>query len=241
MGWGSLRNDHLYGSNRERREKNVTFPPLIVGQYGSQTDGNKVFCIYKFVGKSYLDLSLRRKRALGLIEMQDKRSSPLVMPDRRHVIESGKMEMQPELVCCQEVLDEVSAVLCSLTQAKGLCFDIVVPITQIKIQTDRQALRQILLDLTDSAIRLTDSGGICIELRRCMDRDFTRVSTEFSVEGMSVGLQLVQQMKPGNPTIHLLPQSQGLARLIGGRIETMSIPGQGSIFRLVLSGKQSPR
>jgi signal transduction histidine kinase len=169
--------------------------------------------------------------------MQDKLSSPLVTPERRHVIESGKMEIQPELVCCQEVLDEVSAVLRSLTQSKGLRFDCVVPVTQIKIRTDRRTLRQILLDLADNAIRLTDSGSICIELRRCMDRDFTRVSTEFSVEARGITSQSEQQMNPENSTTQLFPQTQTLARLIGGRIEMMSIPGQGSIFRLVLPGK----
>ena len=60
--------------------------------------------------------------------MQAKISEPMLMPDHRHVIESGKMEIKPELVNCQEVLDEVSAMLRSLAQAKGLPFDVIVPI-----------------------------------------------------------------------------------------------------------------
>lgn len=176
--------------------------------------------------------------------MQGKLSEPMLMPDQGYMIESGKMEIKPELVSCQEVLDEVSTMLHSLAQAKGLRLDIIVPVTQINIQTDRHALSQILLNLADHAIRFTDNGGICIELRRRMGADFTKVSTEFSVEDTGVGMHPEQQLKLfkilrqlGNSTMRYLSQCQTLARLIGGHIEMMSVHGQGTIFRLVIPEK----
>ncbi len=176
--------------------------------------------------------------------MQDNFSEPTMMPDHSHRPDSAKMEIKPELVSCHEILDEVSTVLRSLAQAKGLRLDVIVPITQIKIQTDRQVLRQILLYLGDNAIRFTESGSICLELRRRMDRDFTGVATEFSVETTDARMQPEQQMKLfenlrtlGHSTTRLLPDCQTLASLIGGRIEMMSVHGQGSIFRLVIPGK----
>jgi PAS domain S-box-containing protein len=55
-------------------------------------------------------------------------------------IESGKVELQPEPVACRSVLEEVSAGLRPLGEAKGLKFELAAQNGEIMVNTDRRAL-----------------------------------------------------------------------------------------------------
>lgn len=172
--------------------------------------------------------------------MRDQLFEYLRLPDDWHALEAASLEIKPEFVNCEEVLDEVSARLRSFAEAKGLGFEVLVPVTQIRIQTDRRALSCILLNLIDNAIKFTDRGSVSIQLRRRMRGSFETVFTEFSVEDSGPGIRLEEQaplFKPFKEKGTGLPLSLRLAELLGGRIEMMSIRGQGSIFRLAIPGK----
>ena len=160
-------------------------------------------------------------------------------------------EIRPELVHCQDALDEVAHILRPLAEAKGLHFEVIVPVTKVIIQTDRRALTQVLLNLTTNAIKFTETGSVSIELRRRMDGELIKVSTEFNVEDTGMGIRPDEQTRffqafeqPGSSGTRRyegtglgLYRSQKLAVLLGGRIEMMSTYGQGSIFRLVIPEK----
>jgi protein-histidine pros-kinase len=75
-------------------------------------------------------------------------------------IESGKVELQPEPVSCQSVIDEVAATLRALAEAKGLAFTVTMPTADLAIRTDRRALSQILLNLTSNAVKFTPKDGV---------------------------------------------------------------------------------
>lgn len=165
----------------------------------------------------------------------------MIFPSDWYTVEPVKLETHPEPVNCQEVLEEVAMSLRPLAQAKHLGFEVIVPVTPVKIHTDRSTLSQILSHLVKNAIEATQRGSVCIELRRRMDGGSSKVFTEFSVEDTGRGMQpeeLVRLFKdsknPGNSAAQSLFQSQLLADSLGGRLEWMSIFGQGSIFRLVL-------
>jgi len=166
-------------------------------------------------------------------------------------VESGKVELKLGPVYCQDVLDEVSNTLRPLAQAKGLRLELRVPASKIIIQTDRRALTQILLNLTNNAIKFTETGSVSIELRRHIDGAPDRISTEFSVEDTGTGIRPEEETRL-LPTFERLDGSvtwqhegrglglylsQKLAGLLGGHIEMMSVHGQGSIFRLVILEK----
>jgi protein-histidine pros-kinase len=157
-------------------------------------------------------------------------------------IETGNVELKIEPVHCQELLDEVANALCPLAEAKRLHFEVILPITKVIIQTDRQALSQILLNLTHNAIRFTETGSIRIELRRRLESRRVKISTEFSVEDTGPGIRLEELTRLFHAQPHISPglglsQSQKLASLLHGRIEAMSVHGKGSIFRLVILGQ----
>jgi len=163
-------------------------------------------------------------------------------------IESGKVEVKYEPVNCQEVLEEVTTTLRPLAEKKSLHFELLNHTPQIVIQTDRRALSQILLNLTNNAIKFTEMGSVHIKLRQRANGKADKLETEFSIIDTGVGIrpeeqtrlfQAFEQLSASNLRRHEgtglgLYLSQKLATLLGGRIEIDSTYGQGSIFRLVI-------
>jgi protein-histidine pros-kinase len=161
-------------------------------------------------------------------------------------IESGKIELTLEPVIGQRVLDEVSATLRPLAEAKGLRFVVDKPAAEISLMTDRRALSQIVLNLVNNALKFTETGEVRLALSQRMAAGQER--TEISVTDTGIGIRAADQARlfqafeqlPGAEKfrhegtglgLHL---SQKLAGVLGGRIECESEYGRGSVFRLVL-------
>jgi protein-histidine pros-kinase len=161
-------------------------------------------------------------------------------------IESGKVELKLEPVLCQSVLEEVSTALRPLALIKGLTFERVPSNEDVVVLTDRRALSQILLNLTNNAIKFTDEGGVRLEI--VQDRSEGQKTTEISVFDSGVGISLENQSKLFQAFARLetstgrryegtglgLHLSQKLAELLSGEITVTSEPGRGSKFTLQL-------
>jgi protein-histidine pros-kinase len=163
-------------------------------------------------------------------------------------IESGKVEIRFEPVNCQEVLEEVTTALRPLAEKKSLHLEVTSHAAKVIINTDRRALSQILLNLTNNAIKFTETGSIHIELhQQAVDGD-GKLSTEFNIIDTGIGIRPEEQARLFQAFEQLestslrryegtglgLYLSQKLAVLLGGRIEIKSSYGQGSIFKLVI-------
>ena len=165
-------------------------------------------------------------------------------------IESGKVEVNLEPVNCQELLDEVAASLRPLAEMKSLRFEVIAPSVKIILHTDRRALSQILINLTNNAIKFTETGSVRIELNQGEGEPGIK-ATKFSVEDSGTGIQAADQLRlfqafeqVDNSTTRRhegtglgLYLSQKLAGLLGGRIEIESVYGEGSKFSLLLPEK----
>jgi PAS domain S-box-containing protein len=81
-------------------------------------------------------------------------------------IESGTVEMSPESIDCQELLEEVAVGLRPLADEKGLELGVVAPSEPLEVHTDRRALSQILINLANNAIKFTDGGSVQLQLSR---------------------------------------------------------------------------
>jgi PAS domain S-box-containing protein len=79
-------------------------------------------------------------------------------------IESGKVEVVTESIACQGVVNEVVTTLRPLAEAKGLIFEVSMPADDVMVRTDRRALSQILINLTNNAIKFTEAGSVRLEL-----------------------------------------------------------------------------
>ena len=162
-------------------------------------------------------------------------------------IESGKVEINLESTSCQQVIDEVASTLRPLAEKKGLAFELLMPTDEIRLQTDRRALSQIVINLASNGIKYTLQGRVTVALARRQDQGHSYVDIEVADTGMGIRgedqaklFQAFTQLDSSSTRryegtglgLHL---SQKLSALIGGRISFRSEFGQGSIFTLTLS------
>jgi len=162
-------------------------------------------------------------------------------------IESGKVELRLEPVVCRGVLEEVAAALRPAALGKLLSLDVTLPGADLVLQTDRRALNQILINLTNNAIKFTEKGGIRLDVKTRGDDGGS--ATEIRVADTGIGIrdedqkrlfEAFSQLESGTRRhegtglgLHL---SQKLAGLLGGHITFASEHGKGSTFTLVLPG-----
>jgi PAS domain S-box-containing protein len=161
-------------------------------------------------------------------------------------IESGKVELNFEPVNCQSVLQEVANALRPLAEGKGLAFAVQVPTPECVVQTDRRALSQIIINLTNNAIKFTEQGQVSLQLEQ--RRDNGRVLTEIRVLDTGIGIRPEDQIKLFEAFSQVdvaaarrhegtglgLYLSQKLATLLRGSISFVSTYGQGSTFTITL-------
>jgi protein-histidine pros-kinase len=161
-------------------------------------------------------------------------------------IAAGKVELSLKTVDCREVLREVESTLRPQALAKGLAFELAQPEQPVLMETDRRALRQIILNLAGNAIKFTEQGHVRLGLATIAANGSSAV--EISVEDSGVGIPAkdldklfgafsrINTARANAPEgtglgLHL---SQKLATLLGGRIAVQSESGRGSCFTLRL-------
>ncbi|WP_342616806.1 hybrid sensor histidine kinase/response regulator [Rhodoferax sp. GW822-FHT02A01] len=160
-------------------------------------------------------------------------------------IESGKIELNPEPVMCQALLKEVAAAMQVLAVGKGLVLDVHVPTSEVRLNTDRRALFQIVMNLANNAIKYTPMGSVTLDLSQTADGSNAAVCISVSDTGVGISAQdqarlfsaftQVGEHGKGTESTGLgLYLSGELAKLLGGRITLKSEVGCGSTFTLTL-------
>jgi PAS domain S-box-containing protein len=159
-------------------------------------------------------------------------------------IESGKVEIRYEPIVCQSVVEEVASALRPLAEGKGLEFQVVAPKGSVRVESDRRILSQILINLTNNAIKFTDRGKVQIELGTRLVNGHSLVTLDVIDTGVGIrakdqeklfqAFQQVETDRRGEGTGLGLYLSQKLSVLIKGTIELESEYGGGSVFRLLI-------
>ena len=159
-------------------------------------------------------------------------------------IESGKVDLHPEAFDCHALLDEVAVGLRPLAEEKGLDLEVAPGLAAIELFCDRRAVSQVLINLTNNAIKFTDHGGVRLELSQRIDRE--RSLTRFAVIDTGPGIALedqarlftaferiasadARQIEGTGLGLHI---SRALADAIDGSITFESATGEGSTFAL---------
>jgi signal transduction histidine kinase len=161
-------------------------------------------------------------------------------------IESGKWEGDFQSLDCAEVAREVANGLGPLARHKGLTVEVIAPNDPVTASIDRRALSQILINLSNNAIKFTDTGEVCLEVKEgSLDG---RATVRFDVTDTGIGIKQEDQAKlfsafeqlkkfgtaPREGTGLGLYICQRLSGLLGGSIEFTSEVGKGSTFSFIV-------
>lgn len=159
-------------------------------------------------------------------------------------IESGKVEIKYEPILCQSVIEEVAASLTPLAKNKGLGFKVEVPSDGVVVDTDRRIFGQILINLTNNAIKFTNSGEVRIALETKPSNGHRFASIDVIDTGIGIRPDDKAKLFAAFQQVNLDHREEGtglglylskkLAALINGRIELESECGKGSVFRLLI-------
>ncbi|MGA0609710.1 PAS domain S-box protein [Caldimonas sp. KR1-144] len=193
-------------------------------------------------------LTAEQEKQLGMVQSSAKHLLSLIN-DLLDVakIDSGTVEMQLAELNPQPLVEEVVATLRPAAEDKGLRLDLRLPPHPLVLRTDRRALQQILINLTNNAIKFTERGAVSLTVAR---RDApARPTIEFAVVDTGMGISEQDQSRLFQPFSQVgsgaargpregtglgLYLCSKLAELLGGRLELTSEVGRGSRFSLHL-------
>jgi CheY-like chemotaxis protein/CHASE3 domain sensor protein len=159
-------------------------------------------------------------------------------------IEARKLSLRPEIFTVESLFLSKHRTFDPQVSAKGLEFVTDLPngVGNLKLNTDRQRLEQILRNFLSNAIKFTEAGKII--LRASYDDRLHRIT--FTVEDTGIGVAKDKQntifdaFEQGDSSVSRkyggtglgLTISRELANLLGGDIKVKSEEGQGSAFSL---------
>ena len=169
-------------------------------------------------------------------------------------IEAGRLEVHPEPLSLEGVLDSVLTVIEPIAEAKGLRIDLIVDRLLPQIITDPRHLRQILLNFVANAVKFTERGSVTITARRLTD-DANRVRVVVEDTGIGIAaddleriFEEFEQVRPSGRGDSIqrgaglgLAIARKLARLLGATVQVESTLGSGSRFTLDLPVEIPPQ
>ena len=195
----------------------------------------------------------------GPLNDEQERQFNLVRGNARHLlslindllnlakIEAGKVELSREPTECASLVREIATSLLPQAEAKGLALRVDTPAEGLVFRTDRRSLSQIVINLTNNAIKFTESGSVHLNLlvaendgRRQMRISIADTGPGIRAEEMNTLFEAFIQGQASRRQgvegtglgLHL---SRKLASLLGGEIHCQSEFGKGSTFTLVLT------
>ena len=159
-------------------------------------------------------------------------------------VEAGKLEVRPANTSVARMIDGLRALFQPLAIDKSLALNVELqPGTPSLIYTDSQRLEQVLKNLLSNAIKFTEKGQVSLTVSGHPGN-----AIAFTVADSGIGIALEQQesifeaFRQADGTTNRryggtglgLSISRDLATLLGGSISVSSVPGQGSIFTLIV-------
>ncbi|MBF0436261.1 MAG: response regulator [Magnetococcales bacterium] len=157
-------------------------------------------------------------------------------------IEAGRLDMEAIEFSLEEVLESLTVMVALRVQEKNLEFIVdTSPDIPTNLIGDPLRLGQILLNLTNNAVKFTETGDVTLRVR-LLERKDTEVRLQFIVRDTGIGMTREQQEKlfmafsQADTTITRkfggtglgLTIAKRLITMMGGTVEVTSAPGKGS-------------
>ncbi|MCB1887792.1 MAG: response regulator [Rhodocyclaceae bacterium] len=167
-------------------------------------------------------------------------------------IESGNLNLSEETFDLNPMVRRVMSMLEGQAIAKGLSFVCEVSTPEVTLQGDATRLQQALLNLTDNAVKFTETGGVTLRAA-VEDEDASSLSLRFEVQDSGIGIsaELMEHLfapfeQADNSSTRAyrgvgvgLSITRRIARLMGGDAGGWSEGGQGSTFWLTVRLKKA--
>ncbi len=162
-------------------------------------------------------------------------------------IEAGKLELSPESVSLQPLIDEVMDTARQLAEQNNNRLVVEADAKLGAVTVDPMRLRQILLNLLSNSCKFTKEGKVTLKAQKVADgRDWI----ELAVADTGIGMTPEQLAKlfeefsqaEASTARHYggtglgLAITRKLARMMGGDVTVASEPGKGSVFTVRLPG-----
>jgi PAS domain S-box-containing protein len=163
-------------------------------------------------------------------------------------IEAGSLPLSLEPLRVRSALSEAQALVHHQAVDQGLSLQVGDVPDQVFVRADHVRLRQVLVNLLSNAIKYNrPKGHVRLEVQ------VLKPHVIFSVQDSGVGLSAEQQSHLFEPFNRLGAERTGvdgtgiglvivrrLVALMNGRVEVSSVPGEGSVFRVVLPWSAPP-
>lgn len=171
-------------------------------------------------------------------------------------IESGKLELERQPFSLQQCIEEAVDLLAASASKKHLDLNFIIEEQGLPhLRGDALRLRQVITNLVGNAVKFTDKGEVCIEVKANRQPDPEGIwdlhvqvrDTGTGIPQDKLGL-LFQSFTQTDTSISRrfggtglgLAICRGLVELMGGQIWAESIEGKGSIFHLTLTLPEVP-
>lgn len=169
-------------------------------------------------------------------------------------IESGKLELESVSFELQTVLSNMHAMLNLQAKNKGLSFNIEAPSDSHSLIGDPLRLSQVLLNLTNNAIKFTDSGYVQLAVTvTALEHQHSQLSFRISDTGIGMSQAEIERLfqtfsQADSSTTRRYGGSglglaicQQLVEQMGGHISVQSVPAEGSTFSFAISLKNGQK
>lgn len=157
-------------------------------------------------------------------------------------LEEGRETVRPSDFLAEDLVRAAVAVVEPMVQQKGLRLHVQLPFSSVRMTSDIDKARQILVNLLGNAVKFTDSGAVTLRLSRgarAVRVDIVDTGIGIAADELPRLFRPFAQVDTGLTRRHGgtglgLYISRRLATLLGGHIEVESAPGTGSTFTIVL-------
>ena len=163
-------------------------------------------------------------------------------------IEAGHMSIDMIPVHLSELISEVIEGIRSLADEKKVILQVQIAEDIDEIESDAGKLRQILLNLISNAIKFTEEGEVTIRVTHQVPAESEGEWVAITVKDTGIGIapeiqeHIFEAFYQGDSSITRKYGGTGLglsivhqlSSLLGGTLELVSSPGQGSTFTLYL-------
>ncbi|CAI2378767.1 unnamed protein product [Moneuplotes crassus] len=127
-------------------------------------------------------------------------------------IESGVFEIQPEVFKVSKIIEEVEEIfeLQALQKRISLKFHVEKEIECIKIETDKQRIKQVMMNLLSNALKFTDRGEIKVFLERLIGdhKDSSKSREEDKVDHDGKELHFIPNRMNESYSVEITPRPQ---------------------------------